>query len=88
MEIKYKEAVRGRRTNRKRGRRNKWFFFGGGGVLWEEEELCNLRSLKDMLESKIISASLFFFIVNGENIFDIKIFCKIAFWDNLQSGLT
>ena len=33
MEIKYKEAVRGRRTNRKRGRRNKWFFFGGGGVV-------------------------------------------------------
>ena len=31
MEIKYKEAVRGRRTNRKRGRRNKWFFLGGGG---------------------------------------------------------
>ena len=97
MEIKYREAVRGRRTNRKRGRRNKWFFFLGGGGgggggrgwgLWEEEELCNLRSLKDMLESKIISASLFFFIVNGENIFDIKIFCKIAFWDNLQSGLT
>ena len=32
--------------------------FLGGGVLWEEEELCNLRSLKDMLESKIISALL------------------------------
>ena len=34
MEIKYREAVRGRRTNRKRGRRNKWFFFffGEGGV--------------------------------------------------------
>ena len=62
-------------------------FFWGGGV-WEEEELCNLRSLKDTLESKIISASLFFLIVNGENIFDNKIFCKIAFWDNLQSGLT
>ena len=61
------------------------FFWGGGGV-WEEEELCNLRSLKDMLESKIIS--FFFIIVNGENIFDIKIFCKIAFWDDLQSGLT
>ena len=82
MEIKYREAVGGRRTNRKRGRRNKWFFLGGGGRgwgLWEEEELCNLRSLKDTLESKIISASFFFLIVNGENIFDIKIFCKIAF---------
>ena len=33
MEIKYREAVRGRRTNRKRGRRNKWFFFWGGGVV-------------------------------------------------------
>ena len=31
MEIKYREAVRGRKTNRKRGRRNKWFFFLGGG---------------------------------------------------------
>ena len=30
MKIKYREAVRGRRTNRKRGRRNKWFFFFGG----------------------------------------------------------
>ena len=57
---------------------------GEGGGLWEEEEL--LRSLKDMLESKIIS--FFFIIVNGENIFDIKILCKIAFWDNLQSGVT
>ena len=65
-----------------------FFFGGGGGGLWEEEELCNLRSLKDTLESKIISASLFFFIFNGENIFDNKIFCKIAFWDNLQSSLT
>ena len=62
------------------------FFWGGG--LWEEEELCNLRSLKDTLKSKIIRISLFFFIVNGENIFDNKIFCKIAFWDNLQSSLT
>ena len=35
------------------------FFWGGG--LWEEEELCNLRSLKDTLESKIISASFFSF---------------------------
>ena len=33
MEIKYREAVRGRRTNRKRGRRNKWFFLGGGVVV-------------------------------------------------------
>ena len=33
MEIKYREAVRGRRTNRKRGRRNKWIFWGGGGVV-------------------------------------------------------
>ena len=37
-------------------------FFLEGGV-WEEEELCNLRSLKDMLESKIISASLFFLLL-------------------------
>ena len=36
-------------------------FLGGGGGLWEEEELCNLRSLKDTLESKIISASIFFY---------------------------
>ena len=33
MEIKYREAVRGRRTNRRRGRRNKWIFFWGGGVV-------------------------------------------------------
>ena len=37
------------------------FFLGGG--LWEEEELCNLRILKDMLESKIISASLFYLLL-------------------------
>ena len=46
MEIKYREAVRGRRTNRKRGRRNKWFFLGGGGWVVGRRRTMQLEKFK------------------------------------------